>query len=132
MKETFLLFNVLTWGSVFWLIADVLRAQNDGKLATQSAQGLHFKRSQAVCICCLYQQRKGSSCSICCCSLALCVITGEAGGSLLCPFVVSRSVDFKYVFLSVLGKQEVFDVTSVRVHSASKIKFSGTLSWSHV
>lgn len=31
MKETLLLFNVLTWGSVFWLIADVLRAQYDGK-----------------------------------------------------------------------------------------------------
>lgn len=97
---------MLTWASVFGLIADGLRAWNDGKWATRNEQTLHFKRSSG------HLNAKRSSCSICRCSLKLSVITAEARVSPLHLCItwslVSQICKFQVYFISPCWENKRF------------------------
>lgn len=115
---------MLTWASVFGLIADGLRAWNDGKWATQNEQTLHFKRSSG---------HLNAEKLLLHLSLLPQAFSHYYGGSCFPSsspyYMVFGLTDLwilSVVFFSMLGKQEVFDVASVWVHTKSKVKFGGT------
>lgn len=120
---------MLTWASVFGLLADSLRAWNDGKWATQNEQMLHFKGSSG---------HLNTEKLLLHLLLLLHAFSHYYGGprflSLSMYHVVFGLPDLwvSSIFsFSMLEKQEVFDVASVGVQSESKVKFGWTFSWNH-